>query len=285
MILALLRKRLMSSSLAYHLPSASDSGQGSALTLTGLIHIAMLVVILGPWMPPSPLSLASENTVRVQTFSLPDPVIKQPIVPITKPSPPEPVVSAPEPEPHEVRPEPVNNELAFERVQKPEPTPPKKPEIKHKSKPIEKPKPESKLSKPSSQYQDPTKTVNNDKPTKTLQTSQPVDSSAETESVVTTSPQVDAAPFDVSQFKPMEKLAPDYPRSALRKGLEGDCTVTYTVSKLGRIESPEVADDCHPAFIRPSLEAAQSFRYAPRKVNGKAVAVTNVSNTFQYRIQ
>ncbi|AFJ01546.1 Ferric siderophore transport system, periplasmic binding protein TonB [Methylophaga frappieri] len=275
----------MSTSLAYHLPSASDSGQGLSLTLTGLIHIAVLVVILGPWVTPTPLSPASENTVRVQTFSLPEPVIKQPVLPRTKPSTSEPVVSAPEPEPHEVKPEPVNNELAFERVQKPEPTPPKKPEIKQKSKPIEKPKPESKLSKPSSRSQDPTKTANNDKPTKTLQTSQPIDSSDETENVATTSSQVDAAPFDVSQFKPVEKLAPDYPRSALRKGLEGDCTVTYRVSQLGRVESPEVSDDCHPAFIRPSLEAAQSFRYTPRKVNGKAVAVTNVSNTFQYRIQ
>ncbi|WP_289303222.1 energy transducer TonB, partial [Methylophaga sp. UBA3996] len=90
--------------------------------------------------------------------------------------------------------------------------------------------------------------------------------------------------FSVEHYKPIEKQVPDYPRTALRKGLEGDCTVRYTVNKQGRVESPEVLADCHPMFERPSLAAAKTFRYAPRMVNGKAVPVPNVRNTFEYRI-
>jgi protein TonB len=33
------------------------------------------------------------------------------------------------------------------------------------------------------------------------------------------------------------------------------------------------------------LAAAQSFRYQPRVIDGRAVAVANVKNTFTYRIE
>ncbi|EGH46885.1 hypothetical protein ALQ93_200217 [Pseudomonas syringae pv. pisi] len=36
---------------------------------------------------------------------------------------------------------------------------------------------------------------------------------------------------------------------------------------------------------RPSLTAAQTFRYQPRIVEGRAVTVSGVKNTFHYRIK
>jgi protein TonB len=87
------------------------------------------------------------------------------------------------------------------------------------------------------------------------------------------------------QYLPIAKQAPTYPQRALDKGIEGECTVTYTVSAQGRVEQPEVVGACHPLFIRPSLAAAQSFRYQPRVIEGRAVAVPNVKNTFTYRIE
>ncbi|SCX76791.1 energy transducer TonB [Pseudomonas sp. NFACC37-1] len=90
---------------------------------------------------------------------------------------------------------------------------------------------------------------------------------------------------DSRSYQPLSKQAPDYPQRALDKGLEGDCTVEYSVTPEGRIDSPKVLDGCHPLFIRPSLAAAQTFRYQPRIIDGKAVTVPAVRNTFHYRIK
>lgn len=95
-----------------------------------------------------------------------------------------------------------------------------------------------------------------------------------------------AAPaFDSRQYQPLSKEAPDYPERALDKNIEGDCSVEYTVNTQGRVENPKVLDGCHPLFMRPSLAAANTFRYQPRIVEGKPVPVPAVRNTFHYRIK
>lgn len=94
-----------------------------------------------------------------------------------------------------------------------------------------------------------------------------------------------AAAADSSQYQPLSKEAPDYPERALDKGIEGDCTVIYDVSPQGRVVNPQVQGACHPLFIRPSVAAAETFRYQPRIVDGKPVTVSGVKNTFHYRIK
>jgi len=111
-------------------------------------------------------------------------------------------------------------------------------------------------------------------------TSQQSQSTAQTQ----TNTQSDAN-FDSSQYFPVDKKAPAYPSRALDKNIQGACTVSYTVTTDGRVENPEALSDCHAFFIKPSIEATKSFRYAPRMVDGKAVKVPNVKNTFQYRIE
>ncbi len=86
-------------------------------------------------------------------------------------------------------------------------------------------------------------------------------------------------------YLPVSKEAPEYPDKALEKGIEGDCTVTYTVTPQGRVDNPQVLGQCHPLLVRPSLAAARTFRYQPRIVDGQAVSVANVKNTFHYRIE
>lgn len=96
---------------------------------------------------------------------------------------------------------------------------------------------------------------------------------------------IPAPAFDSRQYQPLSKAAPDYPERALDKHIEGDCTLEYSVNTQGRVENPKVLDGCHPLFIRPSLAAANTFRYQPRVVDGKPVAVPAVRNTFHYRIK
>lgn len=97
--------------------------------------------------------------------------------------------------------------------------------------------------------------------------------------------QAAAAEAASRRYEPIEKIAPGYPTRAMERRIEGDCTVRYTVSTTGRVESPEVVGNCHPLFVVPSLTAAKRFRYQPRMVDGRAVAVPGVTNTFHYRIQ
>lgn len=97
--------------------------------------------------------------------------------------------------------------------------------------------------------------------------------------------QAEAAAAASRQYLPIAKDAPDYPERALDKGIQGDCTVSYRVNPQGRVENPQVVGDCHPLFVRPSLAAAKTFRYQPRLVDGQAVAVEGVKNTFHYRIE
>lgn len=94
-----------------------------------------------------------------------------------------------------------------------------------------------------------------------------------------------AAATDQRAYQPLVKPAPDYPARALDLEIEGDCTVEYAVGPDGRTEDPRVVGDCHPLFVRPSLQAARAFRYAPRIVDGLAVRVPAVRNTFHYRIE
>lgn len=95
----------------------------------------------------------------------------------------------------------------------------------------------------------------------------------------------DAEALASRRYLPIVKKAPAYPARALDRGLEGSCTVAYAVNAQGRIEHPRALDDCHPLFVQPSLTAARSFRYRPRIIDGRAVAVPEVRNTFHYRIQ
>ncbi|MCU1725178.1 energy transducer TonB [Pseudomonas sp. 5P_5.1_Bac1] len=88
-----------------------------------------------------------------------------------------------------------------------------------------------------------------------------------------------------SQYLPISKQAPDYPQRALDKGVQGDCTVSYTVDTSGRVRDPRVLDGCHPWFAQPSLQAARTFKYQPRVVDGRVVEVPGVKNTFHYSIE
>ncbi|CAD5106635.1 energy transducer TonB [Zestomonas carbonaria] len=97
--------------------------------------------------------------------------------------------------------------------------------------------------------------------------------------------QAEAAAAASRQYLPIVKQAPDYPQRALDRSVQGDCTVEYRVNPQGGVEEPKVVGDCHPLFVRPSLAAALKFRYQPRVIDGRPVAVPGVRNTFHYRIE
>jgi protein TonB len=86
-------------------------------------------------------------------------------------------------------------------------------------------------------------------------------------------------------FLPIVKVAPQYPRRALQKGIEGHVTVEFTVTALGTVIDPKVIDANPPTvFNRAAMNAVKKFKYKPKIVDGKAQAVTGVRNIIRFEL-
>lgn len=88
-------------------------------------------------------------------------------------------------------------------------------------------------------------------------------------------------------FLPIVKVEPPYPRRAIARGIEGFCVVEYTVTATGTVRDVQVVEDqcTSTLFRRPSVKAAEKFKYKPRIVDGRPVAVPGVRNRFTYRLE
>ncbi len=87
------------------------------------------------------------------------------------------------------------------------------------------------------------------------------------------------------EYLPIVKVAPIYPRRAQSRGVEGYCTVEYTVTKAGTTKDI-VPVDCSPPgyFERASVKAAAKFKYKPRVVDGDPIEVPGIQNRFTYEL-
>jgi protein TonB len=99
--------------------------------------------------------------------------------------------------------------------------------------------------------------------------------------------------FSEGEYLPIVKVPPEYPSTALSRGIEGYCTVVYTVTETGTTRDPVPIDsqcitkDGKPTtvFNRASVKAALKFKYKPKVVDGKPVEVPGVKNKFTYEMQ
>lgn len=99
--------------------------------------------------------------------------------------------------------------------------------------------------------------------------------------------------FSEGEYLPIVKVPPEYPSTALSRGIEGFCTVVYTVTETGTTRDPQpIPDQCvtkdgkpTTVFNRASVRAALKFKYKPKVVDGKPVEVAGVRNRFTYEMQ
>ena len=93
-------------------------------------------------------------------------------------------------------------------------------------------------------------------------------------------------PFESAQdYFPLYKQPPAYPRSALRRGVEGYVILEYSVDENGFVREPKIVKhQGHPDFEVAAFSAVRKFRYAPRFVDGKPVMVKGVQNKFTFTI-
>lgn len=83
-------------------------------------------------------------------------------------------------------------------------------------------------------------------------------------------------------YLPIVRVAPVYPKKALKKRLSGSVTLSFTVTPEGRVDAPRVTDSTDPVFERASLGAVKKFKYKPRVLDGVPVAVPDVRTRISF---
>ena len=78
------------------------------------------------------------------------------------------------------------------------------------------------------------------------------------------------------EYLPIVKVAPQYPRRALKRGLEGDVVLEYTVTKQGSVRNPKVLQSTDSVFNQAAIDSALRYKYKPRVINGEAQEVPAV---------
>ena len=86
-------------------------------------------------------------------------------------------------------------------------------------------------------------------------------------------------------YLPIVKVAPAYPAKAAMNGIEGECTVEYTVTTTGATKDIRIVEGlCDSVFARASVNAAKKFKYKPRVVGGEPIEVPQVRNRFEFKL-
>ena len=87
------------------------------------------------------------------------------------------------------------------------------------------------------------------------------------------------------EYLPIVKVAPQYPRRAAQKGIEGYVVVEFTVNKLGAVQDVIIIE-AEPAniFNRAAINAAKKFKYKPKISEGIATQVTGVRNIIRFEL-
>jgi len=240
---------------------------GAALTTLGL-HAGLFALLLTSWTPTMDAPVATQ-VMQTQLISLPPPVPVLPEPPVAKP-----VEAPPPPVQVEAPPQVEQADLAFKRAER------EREAEQQRKQQLERRRQEQRRRDEQQRREQEHLAEQARLDAQRRQ----AEATARAEAAERAR-QAAAAEAASRQYLPIAKKPPVYPQRALDAGLQGACTVSYTVDVQGRVRSPKVVGDCHPLFIRPSLIAAQSFRYQPRIVDGRAVEVPNVQNTFHYRIE
>ena len=83
---------------------------------------------------------------------------------------------------------------------------------------------------------------------------------------------IDVQYVDVEPFI-AQRTAPDYPPEALKRKLNGDVTLKFTIDEHGVVKDVEVIRSSDPIFEPAAVAAVSQWKYLPRVSAGKRVAV------------
>jgi len=88
------------------------------------------------------------------------------------------------------------------------------------------------------------------------------------------------------EYLPIVKVAPIYPDSAARRGLEGWVLLKFTVTETGAVRDPVVLEsEPGTTFDRAAMKAVLKFKYKPRVEGGKPVEVPGVEHLITFKLE
>ena len=88
-----------------------------------------------------------------------------------------------------------------------------------------------------------------------------------------------------ADYEPLYRVPPVYPTSEWKRRREGWVNMEFAVDENGIVRDPKVVEsEGGPGFEVSALEAMRGFRYAPRFVDGNAVAVAGVRSLIKFEI-
>jgi periplasmic protein TonB len=91
--------------------------------------------------------------------------------------------------------------------------------------------------------------------------------------------------FSDGEYMPIVQVAPQYPRRAAERGLEGYVTLEFVVTRQGTVRDPVVIESSNSVFDRAALDAVQRFRYRPRVIDGEPVEVPGVRFRITFQLE
>lgn len=87
------------------------------------------------------------------------------------------------------------------------------------------------------------------------------------------------------EYLPIVKVAPQYPRRALSRGIEGYVILEYTVTKQGTVKDPLVIEaKPEGTFDRAAIKSALRYKYKPRVVDGEPIEVSGVRTRITFQL-
>ena len=91
--------------------------------------------------------------------------------------------------------------------------------------------------------------------------------------------------FSDGEYMPIVQVAPQYPRRAAERGLEGYVLLEFTVTRQGTVRDPVVIDSSSSMFDRAAIDAVMRFRYRPRVIDGEPVEVPGVRFRITFQLE
>jgi protein TonB len=87
------------------------------------------------------------------------------------------------------------------------------------------------------------------------------------------------------EYLPIVKVAPQYPRRAVNKGIEGYVLLEYTVTKQGSVKDPVVIEsEPGTIFDKAAINSALRYKYKPRVIDGQPVEVPGVRTKIKFQL-
>ncbi len=91
--------------------------------------------------------------------------------------------------------------------------------------------------------------------------------------------------FGDGEYTPIVRVAPNYPRRAEQRGLEGYVTLEFTVTRQGTVRDARVVESSNSVFDSAAVEAVMRFRYRPRVIDGEPVDVPGVQFRMTFQLE